>query len=116
LFAFGGSIHRIDAKNFMVMPPVSFFIHRDQVHWDLQNDPAGYVSIVKDTLLRPPEGEALNLMIRRLWAINCTCISHASELGTLFGLADGQNMQRRVYPDHIIDGMMKNVKSVKCLR
>jgi len=106
----GSGQHWIDGHCYDIKPPVFFFINRDQVHnWQLDNDPDGYVIILKNTFLQQSRDESLKQLLHLIWHANCLYLNDADDLAVLFPLLVAQSVSPTAYEHHSIDGLLKSL-------
>jgi AraC family transcriptional activator of pobA len=103
----GGGAHWIDGVRYAVKPPVLFFINRNQIHnWELENEPDGYVIILKNSFFQHSKDESLKQLLHLVWHANCLYLGQAEEIPVLLQLLAAHTMQN-VYELHSIDGLLK---------
>jgi len=106
----GNGYHWIDGHRYDIKAPVFFFINREQVHyWELQNDPDGYVIILKNTFLQQSRDESLKQLLHLLWHANCLYLDNADDLAALFPLLVTLTGSPSPYEYHSIDGLLKSL-------
>jgi AraC family transcriptional activator of pobA len=89
---------------------VFFFLNRDQVHnWELQNEPDGYVIILKNTFLQQSRDESLKQLLHLIWHANCLYLEDADNLSALFPLLVAHSAAPSPYEHHSIDGLLKSL-------
>ncbi len=106
----GSGYHWIDGHRYEIKPPVFFFINREQVHyWELQNEPDGYVIILKNTFLQQSRDESLKQLLHLIWHANCLYLDNADDLAALFPLLVSLAASPSPYEYHSIDGLLKSL-------
>lgn len=110
LLSKGSGSHWIDGICYEVKPPVLFFLNRDQVHnWELQDEPEGYVLILKNSFLQQSRDESLKQLLHLVWHANSLYLGEAEEIITLFRLLILHTSRNTVYEHHCIDGLLKTL-------
>ena len=106
----GSGAHWIDGICYEVKPPVLFFLNRDQVHnWELQEEPEGYVLILKNSFLQQCRDESLKRLLHLVWHANSLYLDEAAEIITLFRLLISHASMNTAYEHHCIDGLLKTL-------
>lgn len=106
----GSGQHWIDEHCYEIKPPVFFFINREQVHnWQLQNDPDGYVIILKNSFLQQSRDESLKQLLHLIWHANCLYLDNADDVAALFPLLVTLAGSPSPYENHGIDGLLKSL-------
>lgn len=106
----GEGYHWIDGHGYEIKAPVFFFINREQVHhWELKNDPDGYVIILKNTFLQQSRDESLKQLLHLIWHANCLYLDNAGDIAALFPLLVSLAGSPSPYEYHSIDGLLKSL-------
>ncbi|QJB37278.1 helix-turn-helix domain-containing protein [Chitinophaga oryzae] len=83
----GSGYHYIDSRKFEVMPPVMYFIRKDQVHcWELDSEPDGYVIIIKKTFIEESLDSELKSLFTHISKENCVYTQEHEMVRSLFEL------------------------------
>lgn len=83
----GGGSHTIDGRSYAVNPPVLFIIRREQVHhWELDDEPDGYVLIIKKQFIDDSVDKALKELLSGMSSNSCLYLEDAAPVAALFGL------------------------------
>ena len=83
----GSGSHTIDGRAYAVNPSVLFVIRREQVHhWELDDEPEGYVLIIKKQFIDDSVDKALKDLLSRMSGHSCLYLKEAAPVAALFGL------------------------------
>ena len=83
----GTGSHTIDSIEYPVEPPIAFFIRQEQIHhWKLENEPDGYVLIVKKKFLEDCLDKQLHRLLIQVSHTTCARVSAPSTVEALLGL------------------------------
>src|SRR6185312_1447892 len=104
----GSGRHIIDTRQFEVHPPVLYFIRKEQVHyWELDNEPTGFVIIIKKSFLSDSLDNKLKSLFYKLSTYNSLTIEHSSVIATLFELLSKENEFVEEENSPVIEGLLK---------
>ncbi|HTE27719.1 AraC family ligand binding domain-containing protein [Flavitalea sp.] len=83
----GSGYHSIDSRKYPVIPPIIFFIRKEQAHnFDLEGEPEGFVIIIKKTFIEKSLDNELKLLLTKLSSHNCLGIDDNTTIHHLFEL------------------------------
>ncbi|MFA6057513.1 MAG: helix-turn-helix transcriptional regulator [Taibaiella sp.] len=108
----GEGFHAIDLIKYPVSPPVVYTVRKEQVHhWELENEPEGFVLILKKDFVDQSLDGQLKVLLGEISAFPCVQLMDSKIIGQLFQmLADeyrpGQNNNIAV-----IEGLLKALLS-----
>jgi AraC family transcriptional regulator, transcriptional activator of pobA len=104
----GSGFHTIDSHRFEVIPPVIFFVRKEQTHhFDLTGEPEGFVAIIKKTFIQKSLDNELKLLLTKLSSQPCLSVNDNETIDQLLQLLTkeyGLNSEQRF---HIIEGLLK---------
>jgi AraC family transcriptional regulator, transcriptional activator of pobA len=104
----GNGFHTIDAQRFAVEPPIMFFVRREQVHfWELTDEPAGYVMILKKNFIDQLLDGQLRSVLARISAFNCISLRDAEPVATLFRLLFEETSAGATLVTPLLEGLVK---------
>jgi AraC-like DNA-binding protein len=104
----GNGFHTIDSRKFPVLPPVVFFVRKEQTHhFDLEMEPDGFVAIIKKTFIEKSLDNELKLLLTQLSSQNCIFLSESQTIEHIFQLLVHENSVKSNHSFHIIEGLLK---------
>jgi len=104
----GSGSHTIDGRSYAVNPPVLFVIRREQVHhWELDDEPDGYVMIIKKQFIDDCVDKALKELLSRMSGHSCLYLEDAVPLVTLFGLLLAEWQKPAHGSNAVTEGLLK---------
>jgi AraC family transcriptional activator of pobA len=104
----GSGYHSIDSRKYPVMPPVIFFIRKEQVHnFELEGEPEGFVIIVKKAFIDKSLDNELKLLLTKLSSHNCLGIGDNITIHHLFELLTRENKVLNENNFHVVEGLLK---------
>jgi AraC-like DNA-binding protein len=104
----GKGFHTIDAQRFAVEPPVLFFVRREQVHfWELSDEPAGFVMILKKNFIDQLLDHQLRSTLERISAFNCLLLQEAAPVTALFRLLFEETAGGTARVTPLLEGLLK---------
>ncbi|MGN6541485.1 MAG: AraC family transcriptional regulator [Ginsengibacter sp.] len=106
----GSGFHYIDQNKYLIKPPVLFFIRQEQVHyWELENEPEGYVLIIKKNFI----GRSLDNELKSLFTrISSQCCLQITETGTIEQIMQLLAEESKADDEsvfHIMEGLLKSL-------
>ena len=104
----GSGFHTIDSRKFEVIPPVIFFIRKEQAHhFDLEGEPEGFVAIIKKSFVQKSLDMELKLLLAKFSNQHCLGISENETIDQLFQLLEKEYKVNSEQSFHIIEGLLK---------
>jgi AraC family transcriptional activator of pobA len=104
----GSGFHWIDEIQYEIKPPVIFFLNRDQMHhWELTDEPDGFVIILKKSFLERSKDNILIQFLQRVWFSDCLYLNDVAPFEQLLSLLVKQNNTELPYTLHAVDGLLK---------
>jgi len=104
----GSGYHSIDTRKYPVIPPILFFVRKEQVHnFDLEGDPQGFVVIIKKTFIENSLDNELKLLLTKLSSQNCLGISDSITIQQLFELLEKESKIENENTFHVVEGLLK---------
>ncbi|MFC3199108.1 helix-turn-helix domain-containing protein [Parapedobacter deserti] len=106
----GSGFHTIDGKPYNVSPPLLFTVRKEQVHhWEITDEPEGYVLIIKRQYVAASLDKALGDLLSKVSAHTCVHITAPEPLTALFKLLldEWQSEKAGSYSQDVVDGLMK---------
>ncbi|MEO5997275.1 MAG: helix-turn-helix transcriptional regulator [Chitinophagaceae bacterium] len=104
----GSGFHWIDEVKYEVKPPVFFFLNRDQIHhWELSDEPGGFVIILKGSFLEQSKDDVLKQLLQRVWFYDCLYVIASHRYEQLLSLLVQKTAIQNSYTVHIVDGLLK---------
>jgi AraC family transcriptional regulator, transcriptional activator of pobA len=83
----GSGIHSIDYNKYTIQPPVIFFVRKEQVHhWELNDEPDGFVMILKKSFVDTSLDKDLKNLLTQVSAFSCILLQDEKIIGQLFNL------------------------------
>lgn len=108
----GSGLHFIDSRKFEINPPVIFFIRKEQVHhWDIKEDPDGFVIIVKKAFIEHSIDNELKLLFSRISQHSCLRIEGNNTIQQLFTLLLSEHKLNNSASLNITEGLLKALLS-----
>ncbi|MEQ8477507.1 helix-turn-helix transcriptional regulator [Fulvivirga sp.] len=106
----GSGWHSIDYQTFEVMPPILFFIRREQLHyWNLTSEPEGYVLMLKrDFLDQSTDGE-LSQLLTKLSSLCSIQIPDYETVDSILKLLSIELKAANHYKRPMIEGLLKSL-------
>jgi len=81
----GKGFHAIDSQQYQVTPPVIFIVRKEQVHhWELDNEPDGFVLILKKSFADTCLDKELKNLLTQVSAFSCILIQDKRIIEQLF--------------------------------
>ncbi|MDF2191326.1 helix-turn-helix transcriptional regulator [Paraflavitalea sp. CAU 1676] len=104
----GSGYHSIDSRKYPVIPPIIFFVRKEQVHnFDLEGEPDGFVAIIKKAFIDKSFDNVLKSLLTKLSSHNCLSIADNNTIHHLFELLCKENKIQNGGTFHIIEGLLK---------
>ncbi|MDP4263516.1 MAG: helix-turn-helix transcriptional regulator [Bacteroidota bacterium] len=104
----GSGYHSIDSRRYPVIPPIIYFIRKEQAHhFELEGEPEGFVIIIKKAFIEKSLDNELKLLLTKISSQNCLGIEDNTTIHHLFGLLSGENKIQAENTFHIIEGLLK---------
>jgi AraC-like DNA-binding protein len=104
----GGGYHSIDSRKYPVIPPVIYFVRKEQAHhFELEGDPEGFVVIIKKAFIEKSFDNELKLLLTKLSSQNCLTIDDNTTIHHLFDLLTKENKIQNESTFHIVEGLLK---------
>ncbi len=104
----GSGYHSIDSRKYPVIPPIIFFVRKEQVHnFELEGEPEGFVVIIKKAFIDKSFDNELKLYLTKLSSYNCLGIGDDTTIQHLFELLARENKISSENTFHIIEGLLK---------
>lgn len=108
----GSGFHYIDSRRFDVAPPVMYFIRREQVHyWELDEEPEGFVIIIKKSFIDKSLDSELNLLFAKLSRQNSLHVKEIAAIHKILEMLTEENEVDGEYTLHFIEGLLKALLS-----
>src|SRR4051794_17424008 len=71
----GSGYHSIDSRKYPVIPPILFFVRKEQAHnFELEGEPEGFVVIIKKAFIDKSFDNELKLLLTKLSGQNCVSV------------------------------------------
>lgn len=100
-------VHIVDQKSYHVNSPVLFVVRKEQIHfWDLEENPNGYVVIIKQDFLDQCADGKIQALLQNLTPHTCSRLIQIERLQMLLPLLEEANGNRPYHSDYI-EGLMK---------
>ncbi|MEN7546995.1 helix-turn-helix transcriptional regulator [Rapidithrix thailandica] len=104
----GTGFHTIDHQKFKVIPPVLFFIRKEQVHhWELTSEPEGYVMILKKSFLEQSLDQELKALLSEISNLNCIELKDSSTIENLLKIILSESASAGKCQFTILEGLLK---------
>ncbi len=98
----GAGRHVIDYKDYVIQPPLVFFVRKEQVHhWDITSNPKGYVLILKKAFVTESLEYELKQLISKASEHTVLPLSKHGKIEKLFALLVGEDNFT------VIEGLLK---------
>lgn len=108
----GSGSHLIDSRKFEICPPIIFFIRQEQVHhWDIAEEPEGFVIIIKKAFIDHSIDNELKALISSISRQNCLLINEHSTIEQLFTLLLNEYKLTTTNGLNITEGLLKALMS-----
>lgn len=83
----GSGTHFIDNKAYQIIPPVVFFVRKEQVHhWDITEVPQGYVLILKNAFIHQSIDLDLKALLEKISFSDCLQLTETQTIEQVFDL------------------------------
>lgn len=108
----GKGCHFIDNKRYEVIPPVLFFVRREQVHhWDLEEgtDPDGFVLILKKPFFDDSLDGELKLLLGKVSKLSCVYFKDHTTVHQLLDLLSRENESGNEHSFSFNEGLVKGL-------
>ena len=103
----GSGSHTIDSRQYDIKTPVLFFVRKEQVHhWDLTDEPDGFVIIIKKAFIEACKDGEVKLLFSKLSRYSSLIISEGHSIDPLFNLLFTENSLPSTSPA-VIEGLLK---------
>jgi AraC family transcriptional regulator, transcriptional activator of pobA len=104
----GSGYHSIDSRKYPVIPPIIYFIRREQAHnFELEEEPEGFVCIIKKAFIDKSMDNELKLLLTKISSQTCLSVSDNSTINYLFELLAKENKIQTENTFHIVEGLLK---------
>ncbi|HEX5026623.1 MAG TPA: helix-turn-helix transcriptional regulator [Agriterribacter sp.] len=104
----GSGFHTIDSRRYPVLPPIIYFIRKEQAHhFELEGEPEGFVIIIKKAFIDKSLDDELKLLFTRISTHNCLNVPNNSTIHQLFELLTKENAVQNKNSFFIIEGLLK---------
>lgn len=104
----GSGYHSVDSCKYPVIPPIIFFVRKEQTHnFDLADEPEGFVLIIKNAFISRSLDNELKLLLTKLSNQNCLGIGDKTTINYLFELLTREEKIENDNTFHIIEGLLK---------
>ena len=104
----GSGFHTIDSRKYEVIPPVIFFVRKEQTHhFDLEGEPEGFVAIIKKSFVQKSLDNELKLLLAKFSNQHSLGISENDTIDQLFQLMAKEYNVNSEQSFHIIEGLLK---------
>jgi len=111
IYLSGGSGHHyIDSHAYDVVPPVMFFVRKEQVHhWELLTEPEGFVLILKKAFIDKSLDNGLKVLLMEISKRSCVHIAEPDAIEALFTILTRENAYDHEYSFQITEGLLKSL-------
>ncbi|QQS28954.1 MAG: helix-turn-helix domain-containing protein [Sphingobacteriales bacterium] len=108
----GSGFHFIDNFQHKVNPPVLFFVRKEQVHhWELTNEPKGYVVIIKKSFIEKTLDSELKSLFSKVSKLSCISVKNNETIEKLLELLTEENKIVAEHTFTITEGLLKALLS-----
>lgn len=108
----GSGFHFIDNFQHKVNPPVLFFVRKEQVHhWELTNEPKGYVVIIKKSFIEKTLDSELKSLFSKVSKLCCISVKSNETIEKLLELLTEENKIVAEHTFTITEGLLKALLS-----
>lgn len=108
----GGGIHFIDEIAYRVSPPVLFIVRKEQVHhWALEDEPEGYVLIIKKPYIDDSLDNTLKYLVSNVNAHTHIPVRSPDSLSSIFALLllEWEQEEARPFQSEVMEGLLKTL-------
>lgn len=104
----GEGSHSIDTVSYPVTPPVVYMVRKEQVHhWELENEPEGYVLILKKAFLDTSVDKELKDLLAKVSAFQCITLKEKETVELIFQLLVQEYRPEDDNNTPVIEGLLK---------
>lgn len=104
----GSGLHTIDEQQYSITPPVVFVIRKEQVHfWEIENEPEGFVLIVKKSFADETLDREMKQLLSRVTALSCFFPKDVVAIEQLFQYLTREYSDGKPYHKTIVEGLLK---------
>ncbi|MGJ1193497.1 MULTISPECIES: helix-turn-helix domain-containing protein [Bacteroidota] len=104
----GAGFHTIDSQRHKVVPPVVFFVRKEQIHhWELDAEPEGFVVIIKRQFVETSLDKEIKTLLYKLSKTEMLHLKETDTITVLFQLLAKESMVEKVNPNPVIEGLLK---------
>jgi AraC-like DNA-binding protein len=104
----GSGHHFIDSRKFEVRPPVIYFVRKEQVHyWELDNEPEGFVVIIKKPFIAKSLDNELKSLFTKISGLGSLSLEDNHTIHALFEILVKENKEEDQNSFHIVEGLLK---------
>lgn len=104
----GEGFHSIDSKKYKIIPPVIFFVRKEQVHyWELDTEPEGYVLIIKKKFVELSLDKEIKTLLYRLSKTKILHIKEIEVITALFQLLAKESLSEITSVNPVVEGLLK---------
>ncbi|MFC3559477.1 AraC family transcriptional regulator [Pedobacter jamesrossensis] len=104
----GTGIHSIDSQKYKIIPPIIFFVRKEQIHyWDLDTEPDGYVLIIKKKFVELSLDKEIKTLLYKLSKTEMMLLKDTATVTTLFQLLVKESVQDITASNPIVEGLLK---------
>lgn len=106
----GKGFHTIDSNRFSVCPPVVYLVRKEQVHhWELSDEPDGYVLILKKDFLERSLDNGLKDLIEKLSRYSSLQLTDNVVVEKLFALLTEEATHESNCSFQVLEGLLKSL-------
>ncbi|HEY6503130.1 MAG TPA: helix-turn-helix domain-containing protein [Chitinophagaceae bacterium] len=104
----GKGFHTIDSQQYAVTPPVIFFVRKEQIHhWELANEPDGYVLILKKQFVDGSIDKELKNLLAKVSSFSSIYLKESKTIELLFEMLVSEYRPEENNNTPVIEGLLK---------
>jgi AraC family transcriptional regulator, transcriptional activator of pobA len=104
----GKGFHTIDSQQYPVKPPVVFIVRKKQVHhWELNDEPDGFVLILKKSFVDISLDKELKNLLTQVSAFSCIFLQDEKIVGQLFNILELEYQSELNSHMPVTEGLLK---------
>lgn len=104
----GSGYHYIDSRRYEVVPPVMYFVRKEQVHyWEMESEPDGFVVIIKKAFIEKSLDNELKSLFTKISSQSSLSVKNNAAIHTILSMLAEEYKTEGENTFHIIEGLLK---------
>ncbi|RDC57829.1 helix-turn-helix domain-containing protein [Pedobacter chinensis] len=104
----GGGFHSIDSQRYKIVPPIIFFVRKEQIHyWELDAEPDGYVVIIKRKFVEVSLDKEIKTLLYKLSKTEMLHLKETETITAILQLLAKESLNENAIASPIVEGLLK---------